>query len=405
MRKTTSHVLCLSLCLLVVLGLATAGWSDDVGPLLVTLRAAQAEGIGSEEAARAWVQLVQQNAQKLPEILAGLDGAGPLAANWIGSAADAIAQRAIAERTLPAAAIEQYVLDRRHSPRGRRMAFEWLATVDPSVRDRLLPGMLDEPSLELRRDAVARLVRQSDGLPDAEALPLLRQAIRAARDLDQISGIASQLKKRGETVDLPRLLGCVTRWKIIGPWDNTDGKGFDAVYPPEESAEPDFTKTYLGKPDKEGRPRQVKWIDHVVTSPLGETDFNKVLGEEKSVVGYAAAEIHRPRQEDVEVRCGSNSALKIWVNGRLVASYKVYHAGGQFDQYTCRATLRPGRNVLLVKVCQNAQPQPWANVWGVQLRVCDPSGGGVPSTGSGAAKEPSPPRNLPASDSRERGQG
>ncbi len=45
-----------------------------------------------------------------------------------------------------------------------------------------------------------------------------------------------------------------------------------------------------------------------------------------------------------------------------------------FDQYRAAAILQPGRNVILVKACQNAQTQDWAEVLSFQLRVCDEIG-------------------------------
>ncbi|MBN2024982.1 MAG: hypothetical protein JW809_19555 [Pirellulales bacterium] len=364
--------------LVLVLLAGTAVRADDLGPLLATLKAVGPQGTGSKQAAGAWKQLAQAEAGELPTILSGMDGAGPLAANWIGSAADVVAQRAIDQGNLPTAAMEHYVRQTDHAPQARRLAYEWLCRVDPGAPERLLPDMLDDPSLELRRDAIARLIEAAAPLPKAEALPLLKRALGSARDLDQIQRAAGQIDKLGEKVDIARQLGCVLRWKVIGPWDNTDGKGFAAAYPPEEAGGLDFARSWPGKPDAEGKPRTVSWINHVAPRPFGEIDFNKVLVEEKSVVAYAAAELDSPREQKVQIRCGSNSALVIWVNGERVGGFEVYHAGGQFDEYTCEATLRQGRNILLVKVCQNAQTQPFARVWSLQLRICDSLGGGIP---------------------------
>jgi len=58
----------------------------------------------------------------------------------------------------------------------------------------------------------------------------------------------------------------------------------------------------------------------------------------------------------------------------------VYHGGSQLDQYVCSAQLKPGPNVILVKVCQNEQTQSWAKKWSVQLRLCDERGTAVLST-------------------------
>ncbi len=40
--------------------------------------------------------------------------------------------------------------------------------------------------------------------------------------------------------------------------------------------------------------------------------------------------------------------------------------------------LTPGENVLVVKVCQNDQKEPWAQAWQFAARVCDRTGGRLP---------------------------
>ena len=47
------------------------------------------------------------------------------------------------------------------------------------------------------------------------------------------------------------------------------------------------------------------------------------------------------------------------------------------DQYVSTGVLKPGRNVILLKVCQNEQDQSWAQDWKFQLRVCDATGTAV----------------------------
>jgi len=71
--------------------------------------------------------------------------------------------------------------------------------------------------------------------------------------------------------------------------------------------------------------------------------------------------------------------VKLWVNGELVDRRDVYHSGAEWDQYISTATLRQGRNQILVKVCQNEQTQSWARHWWFQLRVCDATGAGLTS--------------------------
>jgi hypothetical protein len=357
----------------VVLSVATA-IGAEIGPFLAKLRAVGPDGVGHREATRAWNDLVKTDASQLPQILAGLDGAGPLAANWLRTAVDAIAERQVQHgRPLPAAELEKFVLDQGRDPRARRLAYEWLLRVDPSAKDRLIPGMFDDPSREMRRDAVARLidqaVRHGEAKLAADAIAVYRQALAAARERDQVDLVARRLRGLGQKVDLVRQLGYVVRWKLIGPFEDVGGKGFDTAYPPERELR--FDAEYQGKKGP------VRWKDFVCTDDYGTVDLNKGLVELKEVDGYAATEFYTDRQREVELRFTSDNALKIWLNGAPLASYKIYHGGSQPDQYVNRVSLRPGRNAILVKVGQNELTQDWARAWDFHLRVVDLAGAPV----------------------------
>jgi hypothetical protein len=299
-----------------------------------------------------------------------------LAVNWLRTAAEAIAERHLRSGgKLPAAELEKFVSRREHSPLARRLAYELLSSADPSAPDRLLPGMLDDPSLELRRDAVAQAVLQADALSQVgqteKALAGYQQAFAAARDLDQVTELAQRLTKLGRPVDVRQHLGLIVRWKLIGPFDNTGGKGFHAVYPPEQQI--DLTAAYDGKNGK------VRWIDYESKDQLGKIDLNAVLGEQKAVAAYAYAEFYSAQEQQVQFRVSSFNAVKVWLNGQIIERREVYHSGAEWDQYISTAVLRQGRNQILVKVCQNEQTQSWARHWWFQLRVCDATGTGLAS--------------------------
>jgi hypothetical protein len=143
---------------------AAAAQSDSLPSLLTTLRSVEREAKGNRAATQAWEQLTAKaNGYQLPTILAAIDDSGPLAANWLRGAVDTIAQREL-ERTgaLPVDGLEQFLAQKQHDPRARRLAFEWIVRVEPKARDRLVPGFLDDPSLELRRDAVAQLISAAE---------------------------------------------------------------------------------------------------------------------------------------------------------------------------------------------------------------------------------------------------
>ncbi len=368
------HMLCILMLALPAGGLSAPAAAADVASLLKTLQAVGPNAAGHREAAQAWAELAKADVSALPTVLSALDQSNPLAANWIRTAADAIAERHVqAGGKLPATALEQFVLDLRHAPRARRLAFELLEQADPTARERWLPKMLDDPSVEMRGEAVAGLIGQAEALEKAgtqdEATAIYRRAFAAARDPDQVNSLADRLKKLGVAVDLSRHLGFVTAWRVIGPFDNTGEKGYDVAYPPEREINPAAAL--------DGKKGPVKWIAWSTQEPDGKIDLHKSLGEQKGVIAYATADFISEKKQEVEFKMTSVNALKLWVNGRLVDEHRVYHSGTLLDQYVSRAVLEPGRNVLLVKVCQNEQTDPWCKVWGFQLRVCDRYGAAV----------------------------
>src|SRR5262245_16548819 len=102
---------------------ATLTSGAKVGSLIATIKAVGAEGAGNVEAGAAWRELVQLGPKALPDILTALDDANPTAANWLRNAVDAIAERELAaNRPLPAAKLEEFVRDTRHTGSVRRLA-------------------------------------------------------------------------------------------------------------------------------------------------------------------------------------------------------------------------------------------------------------------------------------------
>ena len=70
-------------------------------------------------------------------ILVALDDAGPLAANWLRASVDTIAERQLRNGgKMPAASPRKIHPRHQHSPRARRLAFEWLCRADATAADR-----------------------------------------------------------------------------------------------------------------------------------------------------------------------------------------------------------------------------------------------------------------------------
>jgi hypothetical protein len=337
--------------------------------LLKNIRAVGPKGAGNQEAASAWQQLSKADAEQLPDVLAGMDGADLLASNWIRAAAETIADRQLKSGgVLPVKALEKFLSETNHSPYSRRVAYELILRVSPKAKSRLIPGFLNDPSLELRREAVADLLEQA-AQDDRNAVQLLRTALTAARDVDQINSANDQLKKRDQEVDLISHFGFLTRWHLIGPFDNTSKSGFDVAYPPE--TEVNLSEKLAGKDG------EVKWIEHTTDDNYGLVDLNKALGKHKGSICYAYAEFMSPEERDVDLRLGCINGNKLWLNGNLLTANHVYHAGTQIDQYVGKGRLKKGRNTILLKIAQNEQTEDWAQRWQFQLRVCDQYGTAV----------------------------
>ena len=351
--------------------------NEDLKSAIHTIRRVGPEGKGSAEAAEAWKVLVRSPIEQLPLLLAGMDGATPLARNWIRAAVDEIVDSAErGKKPLPTIGLETFLVDTKHDPQARRLAFDLLVQQDKTASDRFLPKMVHDPSPELRRDAIGRVLDDAEKVfsaeKKAEARSLFQKAFLAARDKDQIDKAAQRLKDLGQAIDLAKQLGFILNWKLIGPFANVEQKGVETPYPPEKAL--NFRAEYDGKEGKVG------WNDYVSKEENGIVDLNIGVGQHTEAVGYAATEFTSPASRDVEIRIGCYTGFKLWVNGELALHRADAYTGMRFDHYRTRIRLREGKNTLLMKVCTDVPPPQVPKLWRFQLRVCDADGAAILST-------------------------
>lgn len=363
-----TFLLCLAACLR--LTASAADLSAHLAPIL----AVGPEGKGNAEASAAWQKLTATaDASSLPDILKAMNGAGEISANWLRGAISVIAQRA--DGKLPLEAIKAVAIDTGNSPAGRALAFDLIRRSDKAQWEALVPGLLNDPASELRREPISRLLEE--GKSSATTAPL-RQALEAARDEDQIKAAAEALREKGETVDLPRHFGFLMDWHLIGPFDNRKRAGFDMAFPPENAV--DLAAEYEGREMKPGEKSVAKWIPYTSSSQFGTIDFNKPVGMFKEVTGYAYTSFNCPEERDAELRLGCKNAWKVWCNGQLLFARDEYHRGAQIDQYRLPVKLKKGANSILVKCCQNEQTETWTVEWEFQMRICDAAGTAILAT-------------------------
>jgi hypothetical protein len=367
---------------------APAAEPADVMSALATIKAVGREGAGNDAAGSAWKRLVAQSGDALFPTLDAFDGASPTAANWLRAAVDAIAEAEHkAGRKLPADKLEGYVNDSKHPPVARRIAFELLTAEAPSKKAELLPRLIDDPSLELRRDAIAAEIERLKAVTAGSTLTAeYTRLLKSARDPDQVEQLARLLESLGVKTDLAARLGFVTRWHVAGPFDNTEGTALTTSFLPE--SEVDLAATYEGKGGE-----KFGWKALGTGDPHGMFDLNRRLAKHMNAAAYAYAVIESDKGLPVDVRAGTQNAVRIFLNGTLLFQREEYHHGTSMDQHIGKGVLKAGRNEILVKVAQNNQKEDWAQVWGFQLRVCDALGGpvAVKVVSPTAEQAPAPP--------------
>ena len=369
-----------SLAAAILFSIAANFSAAELSPQLKAVRSVSREGQGNEAAAAAVRTLSAASASDLLQILIGFEGASPLAANYLRNAVESVVDRHLAaNKPLPAKQLEAFVLKRSNDPRARRLAFEVLAKVDLTASDRLIPKMLLDPSPEFRRDAVQRLVGEAEGLgKDSadKAKQVYRKALSGATDSDLVKKISKSLKDLGDEVDLVTHFGFLTDWRIVGPFDNREFIGFDIAYAPEK--ELDFVAKLQAKDG------EVAWGVITTSDEFGIVDIAKSVAPHKGAVMYLATSYEAAANRNVEFRFGTPNAWKLWVNGKFLFGRDEYHRGMAIDQYRVPANLKAGKNVILLKLCQNEQDDDWAQRYQIQIRVCDPSGVAVLPVKSGS---------------------
>ena len=141
------------------------------------------------------------------------------------------------------------------------------------------------------------------------------------------------------------------KWYYIGPFDNPeDMKGFDTVYPPEK--EIDLQASYPGKGNQ-----PVKWTVYPqfqVGSILDFLPLFEPTANQEMACLYLYHEIEVAEATSVPVSLGSDDTLTVWLNQKRLLSVRA-RRGVQPDDNFTTLRLKPGKNQLLVKICQDTK--------------------------------------------------
>ena len=362
--------------MLLILPQPVARAADDVSDAIQVISRTGEQGRGSAAAAAALGRLSREDITLLPRLLTAMDTPNIVAANWYRQAYEVIVEREMKKQNprLPVDLLKQFVLDRKHQGRTRRLAWDLLDRVEPGFRQQETPGLLDDP--EFGSDAVERTMQAAQQLLDngmpQEAVALYRKAFEASRLENQILAAADRLGQLGAPVDIIQHMGFLHRWYLLGPFDAPGFSGYKMSFPPERKV--DLEAEYTGKDGT-----AIRWQASQSGNRLGQLNLVTAIAPVKEAVGYAYAEFHSPREQDVQLRCGADDNMTVWINGTKTFTRLQWLNGTRLDRFRSPAHLKEGTNTILVKICQGPQHKNPAvpNNWSMQLRLCDRTGGSV----------------------------
>jgi len=138
----------------------------------------------------------------------------------------------------------------------------------------------------------------------------------------------------------------IGKWYYAGPFDNTDNRGFAAVYPPETRI--DLAQQYVGKNNQKVAWREGRFQDGKVNNLAmfgGPGNYNSVV--------YLYRELDFGGATVLPVSLGSDDSLTVWLNGNRLLAENVQRNCTP-DQVTLKLNLAAGKNRLLLKICQGS---------------------------------------------------
>jgi CubicO group peptidase (beta-lactamase class C family) len=161
------------------------------------------------------------------------------------------------------------------------------------------------------------------------------------------------------------------RWLVLGPVPLTEEK---APAPDPDAQRRAFDRDLLSSCGGETLvrptpPPPCSVADHEVAWKAvepsdGSVDLVKAIGGRDYAVAYALAEVQSPAGGPVLLGLGSDDAIKVWLNGKLVHSHWVQRALTP-DEDLVPVELKAGRNQLLLKIQNGTQ------AWGFAARSLD----------------------------------
>jgi len=250
--------------------------------------------------------------------------------------------------------------------RHRQRALEGLAACpDANACDAVMAAADDR---ELAGPAMHALVAVAGALGAAGQKDKAMKAYEKVMSLSPPRSVAETVLKGmhalGAKIDMGTLLGIVTNWWVVGPFDlGEKDEGWNVDYIDEANV--NLVGRYMS-----GKTR-VAWVPIVSTDPNGRINLRAAVADRDRCIAYAYTEITLKQDADAVLLIGADDSEKVWVNGRLVYETFVPRAL-TVDQDRVPVKLKAGVNTILLKIWQNTLG------WEFCLRIATPDGKPLP---------------------------
>jgi hypothetical protein len=202
-------------------------------------------------------------------------------------------------------------------------------------------------SEEVRNEAITatlRIARAVAGAVPDEATAAANHALELSQDEAVKRNAAAVLLAAERSRDF------ITEWVVSGPYME-EGKEKDALFDLEFA------------PEKGEDAKWVKMPANPDRSRFWEMNFDAVSDlRGNNRVAYLRTRIQVPRAQELQLEVGSDDAIKVWVNGKLVHSNNASR-GNEPGQDKVKINLEEGANTVMMKIINGG------GGWGANARL------------------------------------
>ena len=158
-------------------------------------------------------------------------------------------------------------------------------------------------------------------------------------------------------------------WRVVGPFANFDGEGFDRSYTPEDR--PGLGESYVNR-----LMQSVTWEKR--TFPEAALDLESTFKNSSGVV-YGHTVLRSPTGRNARLVANTNTGVKVWLNNILILRRNhrdIFRPTLGAGQWAADIVLQAGDNPIMVKWTRGIEPMQFS------LTVSDRNGRGLPEVGN-----------------------